>query len=389
MAIPLAYNLRNIVQRPVATLTTALGVAFTVAILIGALALASGFQAALLETGSDDNLLVLRKGADSEISSGITRDGANILRAIPDVAAGPDGRPLVSAELVVVTNKERLGQKGSSNVTVRGVDAGSLTLRDRVKIVEGRMFTPGTDEVIAGSRIARRFANSAVGDRIRFGQREFTVVGHFSAAGSAFESEIWGDNPVLMPALQRDDVFQSLTFRMRDPARFAALKKELEADPRLQIQLKRESEFYDEQSGLLSRAILPLGIFITIIMAVGAVFGAMNTMYAAVGSRTREIATLLVLGFSPFAIMVSFVFESVFLALIGGLIGCLIALPINGITTSTTNFQSFSEVAFAFRITPAALATGMIFAAAMGLVGGFLPALRAARQTIASSLRGG
>jgi len=274
-------------------------------------------------------------------------------------------------------------------VTVRGVDAGSLTLRDRVKIVEGRMFTPGTDEVIAGSRIARRFANCAVGDRIRFGQREFTVVGHFSAAGSAFESEIWGDNPVLMPALQRDDVFQSLTFRMRDPARFAALKKELEADPRLQIQLKRESEFYDEQSGLLSRAILPLGIFITIIMAVGAVFGAMNTMYAAVGSRTREIATLLVLGFSPFAIMVSFVFESVFLALIGGLIGCLIALPINGITTSTTNFQSFSEVAFAFRITPAALATGMIFAAAMGLVGGFLPALRAARQTIASSLRGG
>ena len=389
MAIPISYNVRNVLQRPVSTLTTAIGVGLTVAIFIGALSLVSGFRAAMLTTGSPANVIALRKGADSEISSGINRDGANILRAIPDVAAGPDGRPLVSAELVVVTNKERLGQKGSSNVTVRGVDAGSLTLRDRVKIVEGRMFTPGTDEVIAGSRIARRFANCAVGDRIRFGQREFTVVGHFSAAGSAFESEIWGDNPVLMPALQRDDVFQSLTFRMRDPARFAALKKELEADPRLQIQLKRESEFYDEQSGLLSRAILPLGIFITIIMAVGAVFGAMNTMYAAVGSRTREIATLLVLGFSPFAIMVSFVFESVFLALIGGLIGCLIALPINGITTSTTNFQSFSEVAFAFRITPAALATGMIFAAAMGLVGGFLPALRAARQTIASSLRGG
>ena len=389
MAIPISYNVRNVLQRPVSTLTTAIGVGLTVAIFIGALSLVSGFRAAMLTTGSPANAIALRKGADSEISSGINRDGANILRAIPDVAAGPDGRPLVSAELVVVTNKERLGQKGSSNVTVRGVDAGSLTLRDRVKIVEGRMFTPGTDEVIAGSRIARRFANCAVGDRIRFGQREFTVVGHFSAAGSAFESEIWGDNPVLMPALQRDDVFQSLTFRMHDPARFAALKKELEADPRLQIQLKRESEFYDEQSGLLSRAILPLGIFITIIMAVGAVFGAMNTMYAAVGSRTREIATLLVLGFSPFAIMVSFVFESVFLALIGGLIGCLIALPINGITTSTTNFQSFSEVAFAFRITPAALATGMIFAAAMGLVGGFLPALRAARQTIASSLRGG
>jgi len=194
---------------------------------------------------------------------------------------------------------------------------------------------------------------------------------------------------VLMPALQRDDVFQSLTFRMRDPSRFDALKKELEADPRLQIQLKRESDFYDEQSGMLARVILPLGVFITIIMAVGAMFGAMNTMYAAVGSRTREIATLLVLGFSPFAILASFMFESVFLALVGGAIGCLIALPLNGITTSTTNFQSFSEVAFAFRITPTALLAGMIFAAGMGLVGGFLPALRASRQTIASRLRAG
>jgi putative ABC transport system permease protein len=389
MAIPLSYNVRNVMQRPVSTLTTAIGVGLTVAIFIGALALVSGFRAAMLTTGAPANAIALRKGADSEISSGIGRDAANIIRALPDVAAGPDGRPLASPELVVVTNKERLGQAGSSNVTVRGVDAGVVALRDQVKIVDGRMFTPGTDEVIAGARIVPRFANCAVGDHIRFGQRDFTVVGKFTAGGSAFESEIWGDNPVLMPALQRDDVFQSLTFRMRDPKRFDALKKELEADPRLQIQLKRESEFYDEQSGMLARVILPLGIFITIIMAVGAVFGAMNTMYAAVGSRTREIATLLVLGFSPFSILVSFVFESVFLALVGGAIGCLIALPLNGITTSTTNFQSFSEVAFAFRVTPMALLAGMFFAAAMGLIGGFLPALRAARQTIASSLRAG
>ena len=389
MAIPISYNVRNVLARPVSTLTTAVGVGLTVAIFIGALALVSGFRAAMLTTGSPANAIALRKGADSEISSGIGRDAANIIRALPDVATGPDGRPAASPELVVVTNKERLGQAGSSNVTVRGVDAGVAALRDRVKIVDGRMFTPGTDEVIAGARIVPRFANCAVGDHIRFGQRDFTVVGKFTAGGSAFESEIWGDNPVLMPALQRDDVFQSLTFRMRDPKRFDALKKELEADPRLQIQLKRESDFYDEQSGLLARVILPLGIFITIIMAVGAVFGAMNTMYAAVGSRTREIATLLVLGFSPFSILVSFVFESVFLALVGGAIGCLIALPLNGITTSTTNFQSFSEVAFAFRVTPAALLSGLIFAAAMGLIGGFLPALRAARQTIATSLRAG
>ena len=389
MAIPISYNVRNVMQRPVSTLTTAIGVGLTVAIFIGALALVSGFRAAMLTTGSPANAIALRKGADSEISSGIGRDGASILRALADVAPGPDGRPLASAELVVVTNKERLGQPGSSNVTVRGVDASALTLRDKVRILEGRMFAPGTDEVIVGSRIARRFANCAVGDHIRFGQRDFTVVGRFGAGGSAFESEIWGDNPVLMPALQRDDVFQSVTFRMRDPARFADLEKQLEADPRLQIQLQRESAFYDEQSGLLSRVVLPLGVFITIIMAVGAVFGAMNTMYAAVGSRTREIATLLVLGFSPFAILVSFVFESVFLALIGGVIGCALALPLNGITTSTTNFQSFSEVAFAFRITPASLLAGMIFAAGMGLIGGILPALRAARQTIASSLRAG
>jgi putative ABC transport system permease protein len=389
MAIPISYNVRNVMQRPVSTLTTAVGVGLTVSIFIGALALVSGFRSAMLTTGSPSNAIALRKGADSEISSGIGRDGANILRALNEIAPGPDGRPLASAELVVVTNKERLGQKGSSNVTVRGVDAGAVALRDRVKIVEGRMFTPGTDEVIVGARIAPRFANCAVGDHIRFGQRDFTVVGTFTAGGSAFESEIWGDNPVLMPALQRDDTFQSLTFRMRDPAQFDALKKQLEADPRLHIQLKRESVFYDEQSSMLARLVIPLGVFITIIMAVGAVFGAMNTMYAAVGSRTREIATLLVLGFSPFSIMVSFVFESVFLALIGGAIGCVLALPLNGITTSTTNFQSFSEVAFAFRITPAALLSGMIFAAVMGLVGGFLPAMRAARQTIASSLRAG
>src|SRR6266545_1253219 len=388
MAIPLSYNMRNVLQRPISTLTTAVGIGLTVAIFIGALALTSGFRAAMLSTGSSDNAIALRKGADSELSSGIGRDAANILRAHPDVALGPDGRPLASADLVVVTNKQRLGQPGSSNVTVRGVDAEALVLRREIRIVAGRMFTPGTDEVIAGRRIARRFANCAIGDHIRFGQRAFTVVGQFGAGGSAFESEIWGDNPVIMPALQRDDVFQSVTFRMRDPSRFAALKQELEADPRLQIQLKRERDFYEEQSGLLSRVVLPLGVFITIIMAVGAMFGAMNTMYAAVGARTREIATLLVLGFSPFAILVSFLFESLFLALIGGAIGCVLALPLNGITTSTTNFQSFSEVAFAFRITPAALASGMIFSALMGLVGGFFPALRAARQTIAISLRG-
>jgi putative ABC transport system permease protein len=387
MAIPISYNVRNVIQRPLSTLTTAVGVGLTVAIFIGALALAAGFRAALVRTGSPLNAIVLRSGADSEISSGIGRPAADVIRSLPDVALASDGHPLVSPEVVVVVSKQRLGQPGSSNVTVRGTDHEAMLLRDRLKIVAGRMFTPGTDEVIVGRRIARRFAGCAIGDRMRFGQREYAIVGQFEADGTSFESEVWGDNAVLMPVF-RGDVFQSVTFRMRDPARFVALKKELEADPRLGVQLQLESEFYNAQSATLSSLIQFIGVFITLIMAVGAVFGAMNTMYAAVGQRTREIATLLVLGFSPIAILISFMVESVFLSLIGGVLGCLLAIPVNGISTGTTNFQSFSEVAFAFRVTPQALLAGMIFAALMGMVGGFLPALRAARQTIASSLRG-
>jgi ABC-type lipoprotein release transport system permease subunit len=386
MAIPLSYNIRNILHRPAATITTALGIAFTVAILIGALALASGFQAALLETGSDDNLLIMRKGADGEISSGVARDAANIIRSHPDVAIGADGRPLVSAEVVVLTNKPRLGQPGTSNVTVRGIDPEALAFRSRVKVVEGRMFEPGAAEIIVGQRISKRFADCRIGDKMRFGQQAFTVVGHFETGGSSFESEIWGDNKVLMPVF-RGDVFQSVTFRMKDPRRYAALKRELESDPRLGVDVHREREFYNDQSGLLATTIRIAGVFIVIIMAVGAVFGAMNTMFAAVSSRTREISTLLILGFSPLAVMLSFMVESLVLALLGGALGCLIALPINGIVTSTTNFSSFSEVAFAFRVTPTAIAAGFVFAAVMGVVGGFLPSLHAARQPLAKSVR--
>jgi len=390
MALPLVYNLRNVQQRPVSTLTTALGVGLTVSIFIGALALAAGFRAALVSTGSPDNAIALRKGADSEISSGVSREAVSILRAHPGVAVGPDGRPLATADLVVIVNKERIGFTGSSNLSVRGVDPSGIAVRASIQILPGgRNFTPGTDEVIVGRRIASRFANCAVGDRIEFQQRSFTVVGHFTANGSSFESEIWGDAAVLGPAVGRDDVFQTVTFRMKDPAQFAALKTELEKDPRLQIQLKRESDFYAEQSELFVGLITGIGIFITLIMAIGAVFGAANTMYATIGSRTREIATLLVLGFRPGAIMVSFLVESVLICLLGGVIGCLLALPINGIATSTTNFQSFSEVGFAFAVTPEALVSGLVFSVVLGLVGGFFPARQAAKQVPARALRGG
>ena len=403
MAIPFIYNVRNVVQRPLTTLATGWGIAMVVTILVGAFALASGFQAALVGTGSTSNAIVMRTGADSEISSGIGRDAANVIKALPDIAHGPDGRPLASAEMVVLTNLERVGQKGSSNIPIRGIDQGALALRDQVKVVDGRMFAPGTDELIVGQRIAKRFAGLRIGDRVTFGQRTFTVVGHFSAAGSSFESEIWGDNAVLMPAFDRQDAYQSVTFRMRDPrgaeeaskrrrdgydpSPFDLLKKRLESDPRLGVQVKTERQFYSEQSQLLGSMIRVAGIVITLIMGVGAIFGAMNTMYAAVSQRTREIAVLLTLGFSKFSIMLSFLFESVLLALVGGVIGCLLALPINGITTSTTNWSSFSEVAFAFRVTPLGLMLGMLFAVGMGLIGGFLPARKAASQTLASSLR--
>jgi ABC-type lipoprotein release transport system permease subunit len=387
MAIPISYNLRNVVRRPISTLTTTIGIALVVAILVGALALASGFQAALVQTGSPENLIILRTGADSEISSGISRDAANILRALPDVKPGPDGHPLASAEMVVLINAPRMGQGGSSNVTIRGIDAEGMQLRSQVKIVDGRMFTPGTDEVIVARRIAKRFAHCGLGEKMRFGQRDFTVVGHFDAGGSGFDSEVWGDNAVLMPALNREDAFQSVTLRMRDTTRFAVIKKQLEGDPRLGVQVRTERAWYSEQSKMMAAVIQVGGVFITLIMALGAIFGAMNTMFAAVNQRRREIAVLLTLGFSGWAVTFSFLIESVLLALVGGVLGCLLALPINGITTSTTNWSSFSEIAFAFQVTPAGMAAGLVFAAFLGLVGGFLPALRAGRRPLATSLR--
>jgi ABC-type antimicrobial peptide transport system permease subunit len=289
--------------------------------------------------------------------------------------------------MVIVVNKERVGQKGSSNVMLRGVDAAAADLRGGITLVAGRMFTPGTDEVIVARRIAGRFAHCNVGDRLRFEQRDFTVVGQFTAKGSAFESEIWGDAAVLMPALHREGYFQTFVFRLKDPGQFERVKKELEADPRLQIQVQRERAFYAQQSEGFSNLITVIGSFITAIMAVGAVFGAANTMYATIGARTREIAMLSVLGFGSWALFVSFVVESVIVAVIGGLVGCVLSLPMNGITSSTTNFQSFSEMAFQFHITPRILGTGLGFAALLGLVGGFFPALQAARQKLTRSLR--
>ncbi len=387
MAVPISYNVRSVLRRPWSTLATAVGIGLVVAILVLALALANGFQQSLVATGSAQNALVMRTGADSELTSGIDRDGVSILRGLTDVAVGAGGRPLVTSDMVVLINQERTGGKGSSNVTIRGIDREGLVLRDRVKITAGRMFEPGAAELVVGTRIATRFVGFGLGDQVKLGQRAFTVVGLFEADGTAFESEVWGDVAILSPVL-RGGGYSSVTFRMKDPARFAALKKELEADPRLGVQVQREDTYYANQSQGLATTIRIAGVFIVLIMAVGAVFAAMNTMFAAVGSRTREIATLLTLGFGPFAVMAAFVLESVIVALVGGVVGCLLALPINGMATSTTNFATFSEVAFAFQITPSILGAGLVFAFALGVVGGILPAWKASRLPLAAAMRG-
>ena len=388
MKIPLIYNLRSVMQRPVSTSFTALGIGLVVAVFIGMLALANGFRAALARTGSDRNALILRRGADSELASGIDRATASILASSPHVAAGPDGRPLASAEVYVLIPLSRRGDDPTAvaNVVVRGVGEAAWTVRNNIQVVAGERPRSGRTEVCVGRKMAQRFPNTGVGETLRFGGRNWTVVCQFTAGGSAFESEIWGENEQLMPVF-RGEVFQAVSIRLADPAAFEEAKRALEADPRLTVDVHRESSFYAEQSQILGRILEILATVITSIMGIGAVFGAVNTMYASVASRAPEIAVLLTLGFHPRSVLLSFLIESALIALIGGVIGILLALPVNGIVTGTTNWASFSEIAFSFRITPGLLLAGMVFAAVMGTLGGFFPAWRAARMPVVQALR--
>jgi len=362
-------------------------VALVVAVFIGTLALANGFRTALVRTGSDQNALVLRRGADSELSSGLPREAASIIASSPHVAAGGDGRPLVSPEVYVLISLPKVFDETQvANVVVRGVSEQAWTVRSNLELVAGRRPEPGRGEICVGRRLVSRFGNTAIGQSLKFAGRDWAVVCQFSAAGSSFESEIWGENEQFMPVF-RGQVFQSVTFRLRDPAAFEEAKRALEADRRITVDVHRESDFYVQQSQLLDRILRILAILITSIMAVGAVFGAVNTMYAAVASRGPEIAVLLTLGFRPRSVLASFVAESAIIATLGAVLGCLFALPVNGIVTSTTNWASFSEIAFSFRITPDLLAAGLGFGVTMGVIGGFFPARRAARLPVIEALR--
>jgi ABC-type lipoprotein release transport system permease subunit len=331
-------------------------------------------------------VIVLRKGATAETVSAVFRPDIALIEALPQIARGSDGRPLISPELVAIIALPRQTDDQPANVPVRGVGPRAFQVRESLKFVEGRPFTPGTREINVGKLAVGRFKGLALGSDVRFAAFTWKVVGVFTANDASFESEVWGDVEQMMPAFQNNE-YQSVTVKLADRSMFDSFKATVEADPRLRLVPRREQDYYADQARPMTTVIRVFGTFVTVILSIGAMFGAMNTMYAAVAYRTREIGTLRALGFSRFRIVTAFLAESIALAAIGGIIGCALALPVHGLSTGTTNFSSFSEVAFKFRITPLLMAGGLFFAALMGTLGGLLPALRAARIPVARALR--
>jgi ABC-type antimicrobial peptide transport system permease subunit len=364
-----------------------LGIALVVFVFSGVLMMANGVQQTLRSTGSDDNMIVARKAASSEIMSIIDREAAAIMANLPEVARFPDGRPISSKEVVVIINLNKLGGQGISNVTVRGVEEAALQLRPQVRIRAGRMFRWGAREVIVGAGIAKRFAGAQNGERIKFGGDLWSVVGVFDAEGSGFESEIWGDSVQIMDAFKRSS-FSTVTARLKEPSDLSQVARAFESDNRLQYFVpKREKKFFEEQSEMMAMFIRILGLFITVIFSIGATIGAMITMYGAVANRTTEIGTLRALGFFRRSVLVAFLIESLTLSLAGGLAGLGLAALLQFFTISTLNFGSFSELAFSFALSPSIIALSLAFSLAMGLLGGFLPAVHAARLNIIQALR--
>jgi ABC-type antimicrobial peptide transport system permease subunit len=384
--VPINYIARNLLTRRLTTALTAGGMALVVYVFATVLMLAAGLEQTLVATGQDDNVVVIRRSSQTEVQSGIPRLQAGIVETLPQVAVGENGQPLVSKEPVVLINLPKRATGKPANVVIRGVTAVGLTLRPQVKLVEGRMFQPGTAEVVAGRSIADGFQGAGLGETLRFASRDWTVVGVFDAGHTGFDSEIWGDAEQMLQAFRRSG-FSSMLFRLNDPDQFDDVKAAIESDPRLTLEVKREKRFYAEQSEALSKFISYLGTAISIIFSIGAVIGAAITMYASVASRTGEIGTLRALGFSRGAILAAFLGEALLLGLLGGIVGLIGASAMQALSISTTNFQTFAEIAFSFTLTPRIVVVSLIFAVAMGFVGGFLPAARAARMKIVDALR--
>jgi putative ABC transport system permease protein len=389
MALPLSYNVRNVRARWQVSLLAVFGIGLVVSVFVALLAMRTGFQQALRATGTTGNAIVVQRGSASELTSWVPLDHRNKVVVDSRVATGSDGQPLASPEIVVVGALPRRSDGVMVNVTVRGVTPRAFEVRGGIEMVSGRRFTPGLDEFIVGERIAQRIRGLDVGKTVRMQKRDWKVVGIFRSRGGAFESEIWGDLDTMAGPFRRQGGSNSLVVRLKDPASLAAFDQWIRDDPEMQLQAVQERQYYEDQAGGLSATLLFLVSFVSVTMGIGAVFGAMNTMYALVAARTREIGTLRALGFSRRSILLSFVVESVILAFVGGLVGCVLAAPVNGLGTASGQTPSFSEVAFAFQITPAILTRGVALAVVMGLFGGLLPALRGARLPITSALREG
>jgi ABC-type antimicrobial peptide transport system permease subunit len=386
MAISLSYNFRNLWTRRLTTLLTVSGMALVVFVFASILMLAEGLRKTLVETGSYDNVVILRKGSNSEVVSGVGRQSASILETLPEIAIGPKGQRLLAKELVVLIALSKKGSNSPSNVILRGVEENSILLRPAVRLVEGRLPRVGSPEIIIGRSIARRFKGVEINQTIRFGMSDWRIVGIFDAGNSGFSSEIWGDVDQFIQAFRRP-AYSSVIFKLRDSSEFQNVKSRIESDPRLTLEAKRETKFYAEQSEIMAKFLRILGISLTIIFSLGAIIGAMITMYSAVANRTTEIGTLRALGFQRRNILTAFLVESLLLGFLGGLAGLFFASFLQFFTVSTMNFQSFAELAFSFTLTFEIFYKGMVFALVMGFVGGLLPAVRASRMVIVDALR--
>jgi putative ABC transport system permease protein len=381
------FNLQTIPTRLGSAVTAAVGIAGVVGVLVGVLAIAEGFQRAMTVSGSPDVAVVLRTGADSEMTSGFTREETRVISDAPGVARGKTGA-LTSSELFVIINLPKRSTGTDANVPLRGIEPAAYDVRGNVTMVQGRRFETGKNEVIIGSGAARAFSGLDVGKQIKIGENTWDVVGIFTANGGIAESEIWTDAAVLQPAYHRNDNFQSVYVKLESPDAYQAFKDALTTNPQLKVKVLRQSEFYAEQSTAVTQFVTTIGYFIATMMAVGALFGALNTMYGAVSARTREIATLRALGFGSGPVVLSILAESLLLAFVGGAFGAGVAyLLFDGFQTSTINFQTFSQVTFAFRVSTALLLQAIVFAAIIGSLGGLFPAIRAARLPIAAGLR--
>jgi putative ABC transport system permease protein len=387
IAIPIIYNVRSTKARWTSAIVAVLGIAGTVGVFVAMLALAQGFRATLVSSGSPDNAIILRAGANSEMESGVSLANVNLLQDEPGVAR-QNGQPLISAEVVVIAPFPLRSTGTDANVQVRGVSSNALMVRPNVKIVEGRMFRPGLAELVVGRNAVTSYAGLNLGNRVRFGGGEWTITGVFDAGGSAFDSEVWCDARVLDGVYKRPaNAFQSATVHLTSLDAFQKFKDAASKDPRLNVDVSREIDYYAKQSQTFTRLITILGGLVAGVMAIGAIFGALNTMYSAVAERTREIAVMRALGFGAAAVVFSFLIEALLISFIGGALGCLAVLPLNGFTTGAMNWQTFSHLAFAFKITPNLMMGGVIFALGMGIVGGSLPAIHAARQPVVLALR--